>query len=157
MSIVFLFFLQLGTPACDSLVDDRKGGGTTAAGGNKHVSFDSSSLLRSQTVTTMDEVSFVRSHFQNQQHQMVSTGMQAAESTNSCFVQAASSNSNERLIEASSGRKTPDFEYYSQVFPPEIARQLMIGRSLLWDNSIKALRLLLLLVAGQRIYEPRWE
>ena len=90
-------------------------------------------VLRSHTVTTMDEVSFVRSHLQHQQHQMVSTGMQAAaDPTNSCFVQAASSNSNERLIEAaSSGRKTPDFEYYSQVFPPEIARQLMIGRSAL--------------------------
>ena len=39
--------------------------------------------------------------------------------------QSSTANSNERLME--SGRKTPDFEYYSQVFPPEIARQLMIG------------------------------
>ena len=34
------------------------------------------------------------------------------------------SKSSERLID---GRKTPDFELYSQIFPPELARQIMMG------------------------------
>ena len=36
------------------------------------------------------------------------------------------SKSFERLID---GRSTPDFEYFSQVLPPELARQIMMGKS----------------------------
>jgi hypothetical protein len=36
------------------------------------------------------------------------------------------SKSSERLID---GRKTPDFEFYSQIFPPELARQIMMGEN----------------------------
>ena len=36
------------------------------------------------------------------------------------------SKSSERLID---GRKTPEFELYSQIFPPELARQIMMGKN----------------------------
>jgi hypothetical protein len=35
------------------------------------------------------------------------------------------SKSFERLID---GRSTPDFEYFSQMLPPELARQIMMGK-----------------------------
>ena len=95
------FFCKAGTP--ESMLDDRK---------QKHVSFDSSSLLRSQTLSAVDEASFQR------------TMVTAACNTSDLDSQGLNSSS-ERLID---GRKTPDFEYYSQVFPPDIARQLMIGK-----------------------------
>ncbi len=82
-------------------LDDRK---------QKHVSFDSSSLMRSQTLATMDEASFQR--------------MAAAAAAASQNIASSPSKSSERLID---GRKTPDFELYSQIFPPELARQLMLG------------------------------
>jgi hypothetical protein len=37
------------------------------------------------------------------------------------------SKSYERLID---GKTTPDFEYFNQVLPPELARQIMMGKSL---------------------------
>lgn len=81
--------------------DDRRG---------KHVSFDSSSLMRSQTLATMDEASFQR---------------MAAAAAQNMASSSSPSKSSERLID---GRKTPDFEFYSQIFPPELARQIMLGR-----------------------------
>ena len=45
--------------ACE--VDDRGRPLVAGVGSSKHVSFDSSSLLRSHTVTVMDEASFTRS------------------------------------------------------------------------------------------------
>ena len=76
----------------------------------KHVSFDSSSLMRSQTLGTIDEASFQRM-----------AAVVTAQNINS-----SPSKSSERLID---GRKTPDFEFYSQIFPPELARQIMMGKS----------------------------
>ena len=35
------------------------------------------------------------------------------------------SKSYERLID---GKTTPDFEYFNQVLPPELARQIMMGK-----------------------------
>ena len=75
----------------------------------KHVSFDSSSLMRSQTLAAMDEASFQR--------------MAAAVASQT--LASSPSKSSERLID---GRKTPDFEFYSQIFPPELARQIMMGK-----------------------------
>ena len=40
-------------------------------------------------------------------------------------INSSPSKSSERLID---GRKTPDFEFYSQIFPPELARQIMMGK-----------------------------
>ena len=76
----------------------------------KHVSFDSSSLMRSQTLAAMDEASFQR---------------MAAAVAASQTLASSPSKSSERLID---GRKTPDFEFYSQIFPPERARQIMLGK-----------------------------
>lgn len=89
---------QAGTP--DMTLDDRK---------QKHVSFDSSSLLRSATLGTVDEATYNR----------IGVGVGLVD-------QASLSASSERLID--SGRKTPDFEYLSQVFPPDVARQLIQDR-----------------------------
>ena len=75
----------------------------------KHVSFDSSSLMRSQTLATMDEASFQR----------------IAAAVNAQNMTSSPSKSSERLID---GRKTPDFEFYSQILPPELARQIMLER-----------------------------
>ena len=58
----------------------------------KHVSFDSSSILRSQTVGNMTE--------------------------------SSPSKSSERLLD---GRKTPDYMLYSELFTPELARQIVLG------------------------------
>ena len=85
-----------------TLEDDRR---------QKHVSFDSSSLMRSQTLATMDEASFQR--------------MAAAIASQN--MASSPSKSSERLID---GRKTPDLEFYSQIFPPDLARQIMMGESL---------------------------
>ena len=87
-----------------SIADDRR---------QKHVSFDSSSLMRSQTLATMDEASFQRM-----------AAMAQAASVASQNMNVSPSKSSERLID---GRKTPDFEFYSQIFPPELARQIMMG------------------------------
>ena len=97
--------------------DDRK---------QKHVSFDSSSLMRSQTLATMDEASFQRmaAAAALQGSIITSTNMVTSTMETSGLVSTPSL-SQERLID---GRKTPDFELYSQLFPPEIARQLMQGK-----------------------------
>ena len=86
-----------------TLEDDRRG---------KHVSFDSSSLMRSQTLATMDEASFQR--------------MAAAIASQN--MASSPSKSSERLID---GRKTPDLDFYSQIFPPDLARQIMMGKLVL--------------------------
>lgn len=67
-------------------LDDRK---------QKHVSFDSSSILRSQTVAGN----------MSQDH-------------------SSPSKSSERLLD---GRKTPDYVLYSELFTPELARQIVLG------------------------------
>ena len=66
----------------------------------KHVSFDSSSILRSQTVANITETEAQRT----------------APST--------PSKSSERLLD---GRKTPDYILYSELFTPEVARQIVLG------------------------------
>ena len=71
-------------------LDDRK---------QKHVSFDSSSILRSQTVGNMAPEP------QDPHH-------------------ASPSKSSERLLD---GRKTPDYVLYSELFTPELARQIVLG------------------------------
>ena len=101
----FSFFFQLDQ---ELSADDRK---------QKHVSFDSSSLMRSQTLATMDEASFQR----------------MAAVVASQTMASSPSKSSERLID---GRKTPEFELYSQIFPPELARQIMMGKNdCLWKTQ----------------------
>jgi len=80
-------------------LDDRK---------QKHVSFDSSSILRSQTVGNMSETEV--------QKQMQLT--KAAQPS-------TPSKSSERLLD---GRKTPDYAMYSELFTPELARQIVLER-----------------------------
>ena len=65
--------------------------------------------MRSQTLATMDEASFQR----------------MAAVVASQTMASSPSKSSERLID---GRKTPEFELYSQIFPPELARQIMMGK-----------------------------
>ena len=114
----YVFNFQGGTPEVS--LDDRK---------QKHVSFDSSSLMRSQTLATMDEATFQRiaAAAALQGSVITSTGMQTSVVEPGGLLTTPSL-STERLID---GRKTPDFELYSQVFPPEIARQLMQGKVLI--------------------------
>merc|ERR1719422_718460 len=76
-------------------LDDRK---------QKHVSFDSTSILRSQTVGNMAEAEVQSNH----QQQMTTP-----------------SKSSERLLD---GRKTPDYVLYSELFTPELARQIVLDR-----------------------------
>ena len=99
-------------------LDDRK---------QKHVSFDSSSLMRSQTIATMDEASFQRmAAAAALQGSVIPSTNMATSTMETGGLVTTPSLSTERLID---GRKTPDFELYSQVFPPEIARQLMQGKA----------------------------
>ena len=93
----YWFYLQVDS----TLEEDRR---------QKHVSFDSSSLMRSQTLATMDEASFQR----------------IAAAIASQNMASSPSKSSERLID---GRKTPDLELYSQIFPPDLARQIMMGKA----------------------------
>jgi len=44
------------------------------------------------------------------------------------------SKSYERLID---GKMTPDYEYFQQVLPPELARQILIGKSLTLTHFIQ--------------------
>ena len=82
--------------------------------------------MRSQTLATMDEATFQRiaAAAALQGSVITSTGIQTSV-VESGGLLTTPSLSTERLID---GRKTPDFELYSQVFPPEIARQLMQGK-----------------------------
>ena len=66
----------------------------------KHVSFDSSSILRSQTVANITETETQRT------------------------APTSPSKSSERLLD---GRKTPDYILYSELFTPEVARQIVLG------------------------------
>ena len=70
-------------------------------------------FYRSQTLATMDEASFQR---------------MAAVVASQTMAASSPSKSSERLID---GRKTPEFELYSQIFPPELARQIMMGKNFL--------------------------
>ena len=82
--------------------------------------------MRSQTLATMDEASFQRMAAAAALQGSVITSTNMVTSTMEAGGLASTpSLSTERLID---GRKTPDFELYSQVFPPEIARQLMQGK-----------------------------
>ena len=87
--------------------------------------------MRSQTLGTLDEASFHRmaAAAALQGAVITSTNMVSTTMETQGGLATTPSISTERLID---GRKTPDFELYSQVFPPEIARQLMQGR--LWSN-----------------------
>ena len=87
------------------------------------VSFDSSSLMRSQTIATMDEATYQRTH-----------GAGIAPSPGSAAGAGAPqpgqlqpSQSSERLIDHSAPPHPADFAYYSEMLPPELARQLMLG------------------------------
>jgi len=71
----------------------------------KHVSFDASSLMRSQTIATMDESSYNRTLL----------GQQAGPSHSSA----------ERLID----KENEGTAYSLEMLPPELARQLMMGNS----------------------------
>ena len=82
-------------------MDDRK---------QKHVSFDSSSILRSQTVGNMTETE-------------VQKQMNSAKAPQP----STPSKSSERLLD---GRKTPDYAMYSELFTPELARQIVLGKSI---------------------------
>ena len=82
-------------------LDDRK---------QKHVSFDSSSILRSQTVGNMTETE-------------VQKQMNSAKAPQP----STPSKSSERLLD---GRKTPDYAMYSELFTPELARQIVLGKSI---------------------------
>eukprot|EP00095_Tigriopus_kingsejongensis_P003373 maker-scaffold153_size302544-snap-gene-1.8 protein:Tk03373 transcript:maker-scaffold153_size302544-snap-gene-1.8-mRNA-1 annotation:"serine threonine-protein kinase" len=97
-------------------IDDRK---------QKHVSFDASSLMRSQTLATMDESSFQR----------------AAAGGGVPGGALLPSHSSERLIDSTAGggsqglRDSLDFAYISEILPPDLARQLMLER--LKRNSMR--------------------
>lgn len=80
-------------------LDDRK---------QKHVSFDSSSILRSQTVGNMTE-----------------TEVQKQMNSSKAAQPSTPSKSSERLLD---GRKTPDYAMYSELFTPELARQIVLER-----------------------------
>ena len=82
-------------------LDDRK---------QKHVSFDSSSILRSQTVGNMTE-----------------TEVQKQMNSSKAAQPSTPSKSSERLLD---GRKTPDYAMYSELFTPELARQIVLGKSI---------------------------
>ena len=83
--------------------------------------------MRSQTLGTLDEASFQRmaAAAALQGAVISSTNMVSTTMETGGGLITTPSISTERLID---GRKTPDFELYSQVFPPEIARQLMQGK-----------------------------
>ena len=71
----------------------------------KHVSFDSSSILRSQTVGNVTDAECQGQNVNNQ-------------------ASGNPSKSSERLLD---GRKTPDYALYSELFTPELARQIVLG------------------------------
>ena len=82
----------------------------------KHVSFDASSLMRSQTIATMDESTYNRTQ--------AATSAPGQAETLPPGSTLAPAHSSERLI--SDGSKS-DFAYYSELLPPDLARQLMLG------------------------------
>ena len=82
--------------------------------------------MRSQTLATMDEASFQRmAAAAALQGSIISSTNMVTSAMETGGLVSTPSLSQERLID---GRKTPDFELYSQLFPPEIARQLMQGK-----------------------------
>ena len=85
------------------------------------MSFDSSSLMRSQTIATMDESTFQRTHGAAS----ASTGAGANVPLQQQG-QLQPSQSSERLIDNSAPHPS-DLAYYSEMLPPELARQLMLG------------------------------
>ena len=81
--------------------------------------------MRSQTLATMDEASFQRmAAAAALQGSVIAPTNVVTSAMETGGLITTPSLSSERLID---GRKTPDFELYSQVFPPEIARQLIQG------------------------------
>ena len=75
------------------------------------MSFDASSLMRSQTVATMEEAGFPPQ-----------SGV------------LLPSHSSERLIDSSAAaaaalKDNADFAYLSEMLPPELARQIMLGKN----------------------------
>ena len=59
--VIFILYFSVNFQMGACEVDDRGRPLVAGVGSSKHVSFDSSSLLRSHTVTVMDEASFTRS------------------------------------------------------------------------------------------------
>ena len=81
--------------------------------------------MRSQTLATMDEATFQRmAAAAALQGTVITSSHMGTSIMETGGLVSTPSLSTERLID---GRKTPDFELYSQIFPPEIARQLMQG------------------------------
>ena len=75
--------------------------------------------MRSQTIATMDESTFQRTH----------GAASAGAGANAPLQQQGQlqpSQSSERLIDNSAPHPS-DFAYYSEMLPPELARQLMLG------------------------------
>ena len=66
--------------------------------------------MRSQTLATMDESAFQR----------------ALAAQKAAMAPDGASLSSERLID-SQGEAKSDFAYYSELLPPELARQIMLG------------------------------
>ena len=77
--------------------------------------------MRSQTIATMDESTFQRTHG-------VAPGGGGAGAGGNAPLQGQlqPSQSSERLID-NSALHSSDFAYYSEMLPPELARQLMLG------------------------------
>ena len=86
------------------------------------MSFDSSSLMRSQTVATMDEATYQRTHGGGIAPSPGAPGAGAPQPG-----QLQPSQSSERLIDHSASPNPGDFAYYSEMLPPDLARQLMLG------------------------------
>ena len=97
------------------VLDDRQ---------KKHVSFDASSLMRSQTIATMDEQSYQRTQQQQAQAMASGVSMGSQGSMGPMSGVLVPGHSNERLIDTSKS----DFLYYSEMLPPDLARQLMLGK-----------------------------
>ena len=80
--------------------------------------------MRSQTIATMDEATYQRTHGVAPTAPGGPGGAQPG--------QLQPSQSSERLIDNSAPPPHPsDFAYYSEMLPPELARQLMLGEFLL--------------------------
>lgn len=92
------------TTASEVSLDDRK---------QKHVSFDASSLMRSQTIATMEEANYLRN----------TANMATSPGSGGGGGGLLPAHSTERLIDNSAN----EFAYYSEMLPPDLARQLMMG------------------------------
>lgn len=116
---IYFSLSQLGGANTPELsIDERK---------QKHVSFDASSLMRSQTLATMDETSFQRAA-------AAAAAANAGGGGGAPGGVLLPAHSSERLIDStamggSQGfRDSLDFAYISEMLPPELARQIMLGK-----------------------------